>query len=126
MNQKILDYIENPIDISELNNDDYFNAFKKHGIFIAKNRKDVEKYLKDNQCSNIRHNRASSYIVWTDESDNWWCWCAYSNIHNIRGKRFHKIKIIDDNYDESVIQWLAIYCIPSPYGAEWEIIRRDI
>lgn len=122
MNQKILDYIENPVDISELNNDDYFNAFKKHGVFIAKNRKDVEKYLKDNLYSNIRYNKA--YIIWTDENDSCWCWCDCSNLFNIRGRRFHKIKIIDDDYDESVIQWLAIYSIPSPYGVEWEIIKE--
>lgn len=66
MNQEILDYIDKHIDTTELEDNDYFNALKKHGIFIAKNRQDVEKYLKDNQCSNIRHNRASSYIVWTD------------------------------------------------------------
>lgn len=122
MNQKILDYIDKHTDISELNNDDYFNALKKHGIFIAKNRKDVEKYLKDNSYSNIQYNKA--YITWIDESDNWWCWCDCSNLFNVRGKRFHKIKIIDDNYDESVIQWLAIYSISSPYAAEWEIIKE--
>lgn len=122
MNQEILDYIDKHIDTTELEDNDYFNALKNNGIFIAKNRKDVEKYLKDNQCYNIRCNKA--FIVWTDENNNWWCWCDCSNIYNIRGKRFHKIKIIDDNYDESVIQWLAIYSIPSPYGAEWEIIRR--
>lgn len=118
MNQKILNYIDNPIDISELN----INTLKKHGVFIAKNRKDVEKYLKDNPYSNIRYNKA--YITWTDENDNCWWWCDCSNLFNIRGRRFHKIKIIDDDYDDSVLQWIVTYSTPSPYAAEWEIIKE--
>lgn len=43
MNQEILDYIDKHIDTIKLEDNDYFNALKNNGIFIAKNRKKYER-----------------------------------------------------------------------------------
>lgn len=121
MNQEILDYIDKHITTTSCDMllDDCWNDW---GLFLANSKSDVEDYLKHNQCYNIQHRPTE--IIWEERDGTTWQWIQLSGALNRRGVRFGRIKVIDDDYDESVIQWLAIYSIPSPYDAEWEIIRR--
>lgn len=117
MNQKILDYIE-----KHTENNNIFNAWVDSGVLIANNREDVEKYLKHHQCHNITYLKHE--IRWKEPDGTQWYWSRYPDMINTRGKRFSKIKIVDDTYDELTVLWIAIHCVPSPNAAEWEIIKE--
>ncbi len=120
MNQEILNYIDKSINTTSCT-EFYNNYWVDWGIFIANNKLDVENYLKCNQCYNIQHRQ--SEIIWEDKDGTTWIWIELSRAVNRRGVRFGRIKIIDDDYDDSILQWIAIYSVPSPYDVEWEIIK---
>lgn len=98
--------------------------FRNEGGFIANNINDVFSFIAKYHSNNIilKHNEYE--IRWIDEDGCHWTWELVTKDTNVRGERFGRMRIIDDEYDDEVLdQWIR-RCYPSPYTAKWEIFEK--